>query len=151
VDVLVLRDELPPRIGSCERPGFTPIAPRYEPVPGRPLVCGGRRGALELELGIGDRDADGYFFVTGSSDGRAVRVRLSKDPFVKQTAPFEGSAVYVVAPIILYEIRAGFVLAGTFGEQGPKHELAQEQLRAAFLSDRDPASIAPRIEPAPSG
>jgi hypothetical protein len=51
----------------------------------------------------------------------------------------------------LYEIRAGFALAGTFGEQGSKHELAQEALRAAFFSDRDPVSLAPRIEPAPFG
>ncbi len=45
-----------------------------------PLVCGGRRGVLELELGV-DRDANGYFFVTGDSDGRAVRVRVSGNPF----------------------------------------------------------------------
>jgi hypothetical protein len=54
--------------------------------------CGGRRGALELELGVADRDEDGYFFVTGASAGHAVQVRLSEDPFTKQSAPFEDSA-----------------------------------------------------------
>jgi hypothetical protein len=151
IDVLVLRDELPARVTTCERIGFTPMVPRYEPVPGRPLVCGGRRGALELELGVGDRNAEGSFFVTGTPDGQVVRVRLSEDPFTKQTVQFEGTAVHVVAPIILYEIRAGFALAGTFGAQGSKHELAQEQLRVAFFSDRDLASLAPHIEPAPFG
>jgi hypothetical protein len=150
VDVLIPRDELPARIEDCERLGFAPIAPRYEPLPGRQLVCGGRRGELELELGVADHNADGYFFVTGDSDGRAVRVRVSGDPFSTEPLRFEGSSIRIVAPIVLYEIRAGFSLAGTFGEQGSKHSLAQERLRAAFFPERDAASLAPHIERAPA-
>jgi hypothetical protein len=52
IDVMVLRDELSQRLVQCETLGFKGFEVYYEPIRDKPLVLGGRKGSLNLELGI---------------------------------------------------------------------------------------------------
>lgn len=146
LDVLVQRDELAERLLQAESLGFGSIAPHYEPLPGRPLVLGGSADGLDLELGVVDRDAVGFYFVTGSPDGRLRRVDVTDDLFDHPPLEIDGTTVHVVSPLGLYQMRDAFIRLGTFGSPRDRDVTRQSRLRE-LLGDVEEEELAPRVTP----
>lgn len=146
IDVMVLREELSQRLGQCETLGFNGFEAYYEPIREMPLVLGGHRGSLNLELGILDRDARGHYFAVTDRAGDLYRVYLPDDLFDYPATLIEGTLMHTLSPLALYQVRAGLEITKTFGGLRPKDLAPQRRLRALFLADRADAALRPRIE-----
>jgi hypothetical protein len=146
IDVMVLRGELDQRLRQCEALGFDHFEVYYEPVPGRPLVLGGRRGDLNLELGILDRDGRGHYITVAGEAGDLYNIYLPDGSFAHPATRIGGRPIQTLSPLALYQIRAGLDITRTFGGLRPKDMPAQRRLRAAFFADRAEEVLRPRIE-----
>ena len=151
IDVMVLRDELSQRLEQCETLGFGGFEVYYEPIRGKPLVLGGHKGSLSLELGILDRDERGHYFTVADSVGDHCRIYLPDDLFAHPVALIEGTPIHTLSPLALYQIRAGLDITRTFGGLRPKDIAPQRRLRAVFLADRTEALLRPRVENVSTG
>jgi hypothetical protein len=146
IDVMVLRGELGQRLRQCEALGFDGFEVYYEPVPGSPLVLGGHRGSLNLELGILDKDRHGHYFTVADRAGERYNIYLPEDSFAYPVTRIGDTPIQTLSPLALYQIRAGLDITRTFGGLRPKDIAAQRRLRAAFLADRAEEALRPRIE-----
>jgi hypothetical protein len=146
LDVLVSRNELSERMVQAESVGFGSLSTYYEPLPGLPLVVGGSSGGLGLEFGIADRDAAGYFFIAGSSDGRLHRIDVTDELFGHPPIVIEGVKLHVVSPLALYQMRDAFMRLGTFGPPRDKDVARQSRLRD-LLRDVDGWRLEARVTP----
>jgi hypothetical protein len=146
IDVMVLRDELGQRLRQCEALGFDHFEVYYEPIPARPLVLGGHRGGLNLELGILDRDGHGHYFTVTDEAGDLYNIYLPDGSFAHPVTRIGGRPIQTLSPLALYQIRAGLDITRTFGGLRPKDVVAQRRLRAAFLAGRAEEALGPRIE-----
>lgn len=149
IDVMVLRDELSQRLGQCEALGFNGFEAYYEPIRDKPLVLGGHRGSLNLELGILDRDERGHYFTVTDRAGDLYRIYLPDDLFTYPVTLIEGTPIRTLSPLALYQVRAGLDITRTFGGLRPKDIAPQRRLRTVFLADRAEAALRPRIENVP--
>ena len=118
----------------------------YEPVRDKPLVLGGHRGDLNLELGILDRDDQGHYFTVADRAGDLYKIRLPDDLFAYPATLIEGTPIHTLSPLALYQIRAGLDITKTFGGLRPKDLSPQRRLRETFLADRAKAALEPGIE-----
>jgi hypothetical protein len=146
IDVMVLRDELGQRLRQCKALGFDGFEVFYEPIPDRPLVLGGHRGGLNLELGILDRDGGGRYFTVADEAGDLYNIYLPDDSFAYPVTRIEGRPIQTLSPLALYQIRAGLDITRTFGGLRPKDIAPQRRLRTAFLADQAEEALRPRIE-----
>lgn len=144
VDVVVLRDDLPARIGQAKRMGFTRFRVRFEPVPGRPLVVGSLLGPLNLEFGVFDRAPDGRVYFDTPTPAGLTRVWLPPDALEGGERTLEGVPVRTLTPLALYQMRVG--VSETFGGLRPKDRVSQAALRARFFADVPEGRLAPRID-----
>ena len=145
IDVMVVRDELDERLRQGEALGFDGFEVYYEPVRDKPLVLGGHRGDLNLELGILDRDDQGHYFTVADRAGDLYNIRLPDDLFAYPATLIEGTPIHTLSPLALYQIRAGLDITRTFGGLRPKDLVAQRRLKAVFLPDRPESALRPRI------
>jgi hypothetical protein len=146
IDVMVLRGELGQRLRQCEALGFDGFEVYYEPVPGRPLVLGGHRGSLNLELGILDKDGHNHYFTVADEAGGLYNIYLPDGSFACPVTRIGGRPIQTLSPLALYQIRAGLDITRTFGGLRTKDIAAQRRLKAAFLADRAEEALRPRIE-----
>jgi hypothetical protein len=143
---MVLRDELGQRLSQCEALGFDGFEVYYEPIRGRPLVLGGHRGGLNLELGILDRDGRGHYFTVADEAGERYNIYLPDGSFAYPVTRIEGRPIQTLSPLALYQLRAGLDITRTFGGMRPKDIAPQRRLRAAFLADQAEEALRPRTE-----
>jgi hypothetical protein len=147
LDPLVSRDDLDQLLKALATIGFVNIAVYYEPLPGRPLVLHSARNGLDLEIGLIDKDKDGYYFVALDFDGqKRFRVDMPSDTFAFPKSTIDGVSLQTISPLAQYQIRAGFGQIGSFGEPEPKHALAQKRIRETFFPDKSEQDLAPKIK-----
>jgi hypothetical protein len=146
IDIMVLRDELSQGQKQCEHLGFSDLEVYYEPIGGRPLVLGGQEGGLNLELGLCDRDGEGYYFTVIDEAGDLCNIYPPSDMFAYPATVMEGTPIQTISPLALYQIRAGLGFTKSFGALRPKDIAAQRRLRTTFLADQAEAALRPRIE-----
>ena len=147
LDVLVRRSELHDRMEQVQHLGFTRLEVYYEPLPGRPLVLGGTSSGLNLEFGIVDEDASGFYFVAGATEGGLQRVELTGDLFSSPPVMLEGTAVHIVSPLALYQVRDAFMRLGTFGVPREKDITIQARLREHLREHGTPNAMSPSLFP----
>jgi hypothetical protein len=146
LDLLVSRDDLDQLLKALATIGFVNIAVYYEPLPGRPLVLHSARNGLDLEIGLIDKDKDGYYFVALDFDGqKRFRVDMPSDTFAFPKSTIDGVSLQTISPLAQYQIRAGFGQIGSFGEPEPKHALAQKRIQETFFPDKSEQDLAPKI------
>lgn len=147
LDVVVRRMELAERVEQARTLGFVSLEVYYEPLPGRPLVMGGTSDGLRLEFGIIDEDTSGFYFVAGTPDGRLQRIELTDELFTHPSVEIDGTAVHVVSPLALYQMRDAFIRLGTFGASREKDVTVQARIREQLLEEDDPDVLAPAMSP----
>jgi hypothetical protein len=136
LDVLVRRSELHDRMEQVQHLGFTRLEVYYEPLPGRPLVLGGTSSGLNLEFGI-----------AGATEGGLQRVEVTGDLFSSPPVMLEGTAVHIVSPLALYQVRDAFMRLGTFGVPREKDITIQARLREHLREHGTPNAMSPSLFP----
>ena len=146
IDIMVHRDELSQRERQCELLGFIDFEVYYEPILDRPLVLGGHKGSLNLELAICDKDGHDYYCTVIDDTGDLCSIYLPVDSFAHPVSLIEGTPIRTLSPLALYQIRAGLDITKSFGDLRPKDLVTQRRLKTAFFGGQAEAALRPRIE-----
>jgi hypothetical protein len=152
VDVVVPRTELEWRLQQLALLGFEAFTVYYEPRPGLPLVYGGTRGDLALELSLVDYDDWGNPFFVVRADEGAVAISVPADLFRWPATVIDGVLVHTLSPLALVHLRAGVSATGAFGPERPgKDDVGQARMIETFFRDTDPRRLRPTITPIADG
>lgn len=148
VDVLIPRTDLEWRRRQLAALGFDTFTVYYEPRPGQPLVYGGTRGDLALELSLVDYDPTGNPFFVVRTDEGAVAISAPADLFEWPPTAIDGVSIHTLSPLALVHLRAGLSATRAFGPERPgKDDVSQARMIETFFRDTDPERLLPTITP----
>jgi hypothetical protein len=155
VDVIWPRSHQELRMAQLAGLGFTDWETWAEAAPGLPFYLFGRRGDLEIDLGITDGAGGEHwmrvhrlaFTVDGKEAPAGYQLRLPDDLFEQPLVELEGIPIRPISPLALYQIRAGVARMGSFGPLSEQHLATLAQLRARFFPDRTDEELLPPCEP----
>ena len=149
LDLLARRDELPALNAQLSALGLGPLPVVLADSDGQPLLLRGTTGGLELELYVARPEPAGYSFEV-PAQGPAGRLRLFMpvDTFDYPAIERNELTLHTVSPLALALMRASSAQTRHVGEKRARDLARLAQLRDAFLADRSPEQLQPRIEPA---
>ena len=149
LDVLVIRHQLDRHWQQLAALGLADSATPLLEEPGQPLRLRASMDTPQIEIWVNTPEpGGGYSFdVNDRSLSSRYRIFLPEDTFQYPATTIEGIAIQTVSPLALYQLRAISAMTRHVGEKRAQDLAMQEQLRQAFLADRDEWKLTPSVTP----